>query len=137
VSGDADLAAPEALEKIAEYRRAARLIVEAVHVDYGKRGEGLIKLAAMAAAEVDPVVSRWSQIALWHEARVFCGVNDEEPKLPPESFENRQRRLRLVEGLDRCDRCYSRIADEQDLARWHRLRLAEAERLEAHKGAVS
>lgn len=130
LQGDAMLA------RVREYRLAVRTIIEAEHVPFNRRAVGLIELREMAEREADPVVAHWSQIAIWHEARGFLGVNDDHPDLPPESFEARHRRLRLVEGRGTCPTCYSHIATEDQLARWSRLRRAAHEQRRVHKAAV-
>lgn len=124
------------LARVREYRLAARTIVEAEHVAFNQRAVGLIELREMAEREADPTVAHWSQIAIWHEARSFLGVKDDEPDLPPESFEARHRRLRLVEGRESCPMCYSHIATEDQLVRWSRLRRAEDDRRRVHTAAV-
>jgi len=129
-------ASEEVLKRVHEFRVAARTIVRAVHVDDNRRVIGLIDLAEMARAVSDPTVRTWSERAVWQEAKAFLGMDDEQPALPPEGYERRQRRLRQ-EGEDVCLRCLGSIATEEELRRWSELRRAEVERLERHERAVT
>jgi hypothetical protein len=142
VSGDDEAlsslvnAGEEILKRVHEFRVAARTIVEAVHVDERRRELGLVDLHEMAHAEPDLTVRTWSERAIWQEAKGFLGMDDEQPALPPEGYERRQRRLRQ-EGLETCPACFARIATEEELRRWSELRRAEVERLERHERAVT
>jgi hypothetical protein len=131
MSADVDV-----LDRVREYRVAARKIVGASHVPVKRRCLGLLELADAARAEPDPTVRTWAERSIWEESKAFLGMDDEEPPLPPEGYERRQRRLRL-QGEETCSRCLSRIAAEEELARWSRLRRDAAERRDAHEGAIT
>jgi hypothetical protein len=130
-----EVAGAEVLERIREYRIAARKIVEADHVNFKDRCLGLLELVDLARAENDVLIVRWAELSIWAEARGFLGIHDEAPALPPEPFEDRQRRLRQ-DGYERCPHCFSQIATEEELKRWWSLRRAEAERRDIHERAI-
>ncbi len=123
------------LDRVREYRRAARKIVGADWVDVARRCAGLLELADAVRSEPDLIVRHWAEGAIWEESKAFLGMADEEQPLPPESYEHRQRRLRLM-GEDRCGRCHSVIASEAELARWARLRRDAADRRRVCEEAI-
>lgn len=124
------------LERVRQYRVAARKIVQADWVSVRRRCLGLLELQEAARAEPDLVVRTWSERAVWQESRVFLGVDDDEPVPPPRSYEAAQRHLRS-RGLEECPTCRSALATEDDFARWSRLRLADAERRQIREKAIS
>ena len=124
------------LNRVREYRRAAHKIVEAEWVSVHRRCLGLLELQDAARAEADLTIRTWAERAVWEEAKPFLGVDDGEPTAPPVSYESAQRRLRN-QGLEQCPTCRSRLATEEEFARWSRLRLADAERREIREKAVS
>jgi L-alanine-DL-glutamate epimerase-like enolase superfamily enzyme len=123
------------LDRIREYRRAARAVVRADHAELGERYAALIDLAEAARAEPDPLVATWAQRVIWQESAVFLGVDDGEPDCPPENYERRARALR-AEGYERCPRCLSVLATDRDLERWAAMRRAHYEELRVREQAV-
>jgi hypothetical protein len=91
-------------------------------------------LAEAARAEPDAVVRHWAEAAIWEECREFLGMADGDADLPPASYEAAQRRLRRM-GYSGCPECRAVIATEDQLERWSRGRLAEAEARDARKAA--
>jgi hypothetical protein len=97
--------------RVAEYRRASRVIVRTEYATLQRRCLGLLELVDMARSEADPIITRWYELAIWAESKGFLGLDDkgflglddEEPALPPEPYEHRQRRLR-AEGFETCPR---------------------------------
>jgi hypothetical protein len=87
------------LDRVREYRRAARMAVQAEDHRFQDRCLALVDLAEAARAESDPTVRLWSERAVWEESREFLGMGDDLPEAPPEPFEAAQRRLRS-RGLD-------------------------------------
>jgi hypothetical protein len=124
----------DVLARVRRYREAARLTVRA-DASVKDRCLALLEIGDMAREEPDPTIRTWGEHAIWEEAKGFLGMDDEAPSLPPESYEHRQRRLRL-DGYETCPQCFARVATEQDLRRWSELRRAEAERLERRERAV-
>lgn len=126
----------DVLGRIRRYRQVARTVVESSK-SVRERCLGLLELVDAARYERDSTVRHWAETAIWQESKAFLGVEDEtDPPLPPESYEHRQRRLRLM-GEDTCGRCFGRIATEDELRRWARLRLQDAELRDSRRGAVS
>jgi len=126
----------DVLGRIRRYRQVARTVVESSK-SVRERCLGLLELIETAREERDSTVRHWAEAAIWQESKAFLGVEDEtDPPLPPESHEHRQRRLRLM-GEDTCSRCFARIATEDDLRRWSRMRLQDAELRDARRRAVS
>jgi hypothetical protein len=124
------------LDRVREYRRAARKIVEADWVRTHRRCLALLELAERARAEEDLTVRTWSERSIWEESKEFLGVDDGEPIAPPLSYESSQRRLRN-QGLEQCPTCRARIASEEEFDHWARLRLAAAERRDIRDKAVN
>ena len=122
------------LDRVREYRSAARKIVEASGATVHRRCVALVELAERARAETDLTTRTWSERSIWEESRAFLGFGD-EPTTPPAGYESAQRPLRS-QGLEQCPTCRSRLATEEDFARWGRLRLADAERRENREKAV-
>ena len=126
----------DVLGRIRRYRQVARTVVES-NKSVRERCLGLLELVDAAREEPDSTVRHWAEMAIWQESKAFLGIEDEtEPPLPPESYEHRQRRLRLIEE-DACSRCFARIATEDELRRWSRMRLQDAELRDARRRAVS
>jgi hypothetical protein len=123
------------LDRVREYRTAARKIVEAEWATVKRRCLGLLELQDAARAEPDLTVRTWAERAVWEEAKPFLGVGDGEPVAPPRSYEAAQRKLRNQQ-LERCPTCHASLATEQDFARWARIRKADAERRGAREKAV-
>ena len=126
----------DVLDRVRKYRRAARRIVETDWVSVKRRCLGLLELQDAARAEPDLTIRTWAERAVWEEAKPFLGVDDGEPVAPPMSFEAAQRQLRN-HGLEQCPTCRSRLATEDDFARWSRLRLAEAQRRDIRQKAIN
>ncbi len=120
------------LERVREYRRAARVAVRADEHRLQDRYLVLLDLAECARAEPDLLVRRWAELAIWDESRVFLGVEDEQPQTPPEPFERAQRRLR-IEGYATCPKCLSTLASDVDFDRWRQMRAAHIAELEARE----
>ena len=126
---------PAVLDRIREYREAARLAVGA-DADEQTRQLALLDLVDhLRKTETDALVVRWGELAIWEECRDFLGMADEEPWTPPPSFYATIRRLR-AQGLVACPKCTQRLPEESDLERWSRLRLDASQRREVRKGAV-
>lgn len=122
------------LDRVREYRRAARRIV-AAEASIQRRCLGLLELQDAARSEPDLTIRTWAERSIWEESKAFLGVDDRDPVAPPRSFEAAQRHLRN-RGLDRCPTCHARLATDDDFARWSRIRLADAEQRDAHTKAV-
>lgn len=126
----------DVLERVREYRSAARLAVRADESSIQARCLALVDLAEAARAESDPIVRTWSERAVWEESKRFLGVDDDEHSFPPEPFEGAQRRLR-AQGYATCPSCLSVLASDVDFERWHHQRedhLAELRRREEALG---
>ena len=126
----------DVLERVREYRSAARLAVRADDSSIQARCLALVDLAEAARAEPDPLVRTWSERAVWEESKSFLGVDDEERLIVPEPFERAQRRLRS-EGFETCPRCLSRVATPAEFEVWRNRRedhLAELRRREEALG---
>jgi hypothetical protein len=124
------------LDRVHEYRVAARTIVGTEHATIARRCEGLLELVEMARLEADLTIRTWAERSIWEESKAFLGMNDEGPPLPPEGYERRQRRLR-AEGYETCPHCFARIATEEEQERWSSLRMDAAERRCVREEAVS
>jgi hypothetical protein len=123
------------LARIGQYRKAARIAVQADHAELGERYAALIDLAETARAESDPLVRTWAERAVWEESRIFLGVEDEEHDFPPQNYVRRARALR-AEGYESCPRCLSVLATDRDLERWSAMRRAHIEELRVREQAV-
>jgi hypothetical protein len=130
MSADVDI-----LDRVREYRRAARLAVDAVDHRFQDRCLALIDLAEAARAESDPTVRVWSERAIWQESKRFLGVDDELPEPVPEPFEAAQRKLR-ARGLTACPTCLATLSDEHDWERWHHQREDYLSELRRREGAI-
>ncbi len=130
MSTDADV-----LERVREYRLAARLAVEADAHRFQDRCLALIDLAEAARAESDLTIRTWSERAIWEEARGFLGMDDELPEPVPEPFEAAQRKLR-ARGLTSCPTCLGGLSDERDWERWHHQREDHLAELHRREGAL-
>jgi hypothetical protein len=125
----------EVLARIREYRAATRRAVEADDHRVQDRYLALIDLATAARAEADPLVRLWSERAIWQEARGFVGMDDEPREVPGEGYERAQRRLRSI-GFAACPECRSLLVTEEELDRWARLRLRDAEERDRRAAVV-
>jgi hypothetical protein len=123
------------LDRVREYRRAARKIVETEWASVQRRCLGLLELQDAARAEPDLTIRTWAERSIWEESKEFLGVDDDEPVAPPRSYEAAQRKLRNQQ-LERCPTCHASIATERDFDRWGRIRQTDAERRDAHDKAV-
>jgi hypothetical protein len=116
LSDDADI-----LDRVREYRSAARLAVRSDESTFQARCLALIDLAEAARAEPDLTVRTWSERAVWEESKAFLGMDDEEHSFPPEPFERAQRSLR-AQGYSSCPKCRSSLATDIEFERWHHQR---------------
>ncbi len=89
----------------------------------------------MVREEADPTVRLWAEQSVWAECKAFLGMDDEALGIPPKSYEAAQRQMR-GHGYVECPHCRSRLATDEELARWSRLRIAEAEQRDVQKRAV-
>jgi hypothetical protein len=120
------------IERVREYRRAARVAIRGGQYENRNRYLALIALAEAARAEPDPLVRTWSERAIWEESKGFLGVDDREPEPPGDLYERSQRKLRS-RGYAACPTCKSPLASEVDFERWHHERqdrIAEIRRRE-------
>jgi hypothetical protein len=122
------------LVRVAEYRAAARQIVEADHASVIRRCLKLVELASRAREETDDTVRAWAERSIWEESNAFLSIDDDQP-IPLPSYEAAQRQLRL-RGYESCPTCRARIATEDELARWSRLRTGIAEQRRIRREAV-
>jgi hypothetical protein len=125
----------EVLERVREYRRAARLAVESHDHPFQARCLALIDLAEAARAEPDLTVRTWSERAIWEESKRFLGMDDELPEPVPEPFERAQRKLR-AQGLTSCPTCLSTLATDLDFELWRNRREDYLRTLRRREGAV-
>lgn len=123
------------LDRVREFRKAARIAVQADDHPLQDRYLALIDLAEMARAEPDPLVRRWSELAIWEESRVFLGMDDEDHEFPPQAYEARQHALR-AEGYSSCPRCLAVLATDIDFDRWRRMRAAHIEEMRVREQAT-
>ena len=123
------------LDRVREYREAARLAVRADTATFQSRCLALIDLAESARNEPDPLIRTWGERAIWEEAKSFLGVDDEQPEAPGEHYEAAQRKLR-ARGYGMCPECLTPLADESDLVRWRRMREVHIAETERREGAV-
>src|SRR3712207_5758369 len=105
------------LQRIDEYRAAARKIVEA-SAPLNRRCAGLIELSRSAREEDDPEVARFAERVIFEEAAELLGLR-RPPPVPVDAYGRRQLALR-AEGYECCPRCGSRLATEIDVERWAR-----------------
>ena len=125
----------DVLERVREYRRAARMAVDAHDHRYQDRCLALVDLAEAARAESDLTVRTWAERAIWEESRAFLGMDDELPEPVPEPFEAAQRKLH-ARGLVSCPTCLATLSDERDWERWHHQREDRLKELRRREGAV-
>ncbi len=125
----------DVLERVREYRLAARLAVRADDHRFQDRCLALVDLAEAARAEPDLTVRTWAERAIWEEAKGFLGMDDELPEPIPEPFEAAQRKLR-ARGLTSCPTCLATLSDERDWERWHQEREDHLKELRRREGAV-
>lgn len=123
------------LERVREYRRAARMAVRADDATLHSRYLALIDLAEAARAEPGRLVATWSERAIWEESKRFLGVDDEDHLYPPEPYEAAHRRLR-ARGLVVCPECLSDLATEADFERWHQMRADHIDELRLREEAI-
>jgi hypothetical protein len=123
------------LERVGEYRKAARMAVEADR-DFATRALALLDLADAARAEPDALTARWSELAIWAEAEAFLvGLERKKDAQTGDAWERAQRRMR-AEGYETCPRCRSRIASEKELEAMHLRRLSRIDELERRERAI-
>ena len=123
------------LDRVREYRRAARMAVEA-DVPFETKALALLDVADMARKEPDPVVSRWAELAIWAESEMFLLGRDPVKEAGiGDAWERAQGAMR-AEGYDACPRCRSRIASTEELENLHLRRLRRIDELERRQGAV-
>lgn len=122
------------LDRVAEFRKAARIAVDSPS-ELRKRLLALIEIMDMARREPDPVVARWSELAIFEESRPLLGMDDEALTVPAEPYSRAQRRLRS-QGYATCPECRSSLATEAQLDSWSDLRRAESDRLAMRERAV-
>jgi hypothetical protein len=125
----------DVLDRVRQYRRAARLAVRADDQTFQRRCLALLDLADAARGERDPTVRTWSERAIWEESKAFLGVDDEDHSFPPEPFERAQRRLR-ARGFSTCPTFLSTLATDIDFERWHHQREDHIAHLRRFEGAV-
>ena len=125
----------EVLERVREYRAAARMAVEACSHPVTDRLLALMDLSEFARAEPDPLIATWSERAIWEESKAFLGVDDEEHSFPPEPFERAQRKLR-AQGYSSCPSCLSNLATDFDLEVWRNQRADHLAGLRRREGAI-
>ena len=111
----------DVLDRVREYRAAARLAVRSSKSSVQARCLTLIDLSEAARAEPDLTVRTWSERAVWEESRAFLGMDDEEHSFPPDPFERAQRKLR-AQGYSSCPQCLSNLAMDLDFELWHHQR---------------
>jgi len=123
------------LDRVRQYRKAARQIVEAEWVSVQRRCLGLLELQDAARSEPDLTIRTWAERSIWEESKGFLGCDDRKPVAPQRSYEAAQRQLRN-RGLERCPTCRAALATEQDFGHWSRLRVHDAERRVTSERAV-
>jgi hypothetical protein len=121
------------LDRIREYRIAARHAVEAT--DAGDVGKclALVKLGDLARSEPDLTTRVWAERAIWAEAESF--LLGEERHLVGDPWEQRQRQLRAG-GYDRCPRCLSHVLTPDELESEQRKRDVRIAQLERKQQAI-
>jgi hypothetical protein len=125
----------EILDRVREYRVAARMTVRAEDHPFQTRCLLLVDLAEAARAEQDPTVRTWSERAIWEESKGFLGMDDELPEPVPEPFERAQRKLHAL-GLTSCPTCLSTLATDLDFEIWRNRREDYLRALRRREGAV-
>jgi hypothetical protein len=123
------------LDRIRQFRAAARLAVRTEEATLQSRYYALLDLVDAADAEPDLLVRRWSRVAIWEESREFLGMGDEPSEVVPEPFERAQRQLR-DEGYSSCPRCLAHVATNDELASWRDLRRGHIVEVERRERAV-
>lgn len=122
------------LERLGEYRRAARTAVHAA-APVKTRCLALLDLGAAARAEEERTARDWAERAVWEEARDLLGHGEPPPELPGDPYERRARQLR-AQGYSRCPRCLAELPGDVELERWAELRRVHREQVEARERAV-
>lgn len=123
------------LDRVRQYRKAARIAVQAAEHPLQDRYLALMELAEAARSETDLLVRTWSERAVWEESKIFLGVGDEDDKCPTEPFEAAQRKLR-ARGFSLCPECRAPLATDADFERWHQMRADHITDLERREQAV-
>jgi hypothetical protein len=72
----------DVLDRVREYRVAARKIVRADWVPVKRRCLGLLELADAARAESDLTTRTWAERSIWEESKAFLEMEDTDPVLP-------------------------------------------------------
>jgi hypothetical protein len=124
----------DVLDRVREYRAAARMAVRSDESTIQARCLALVDLAEAARAEPDPTIRTWSERAVWEESKRFLGVDDEEHSFPPEPFERAQRELRS-QGYSSCPTCLSVLARDLDFEIWRNQRADHEAELRRREGA--
>ena len=122
------------LDRVDEYRRAARRAVEAVEAPLKRRYLALLDLADAARAERDPTLRLWAERVIWSESEVFL-LGEEDDIEGPDRWEEKQLALRRA-GETACSRCGSRIATPGDIAMMRRRRAERQADRKTRSGAV-
>jgi hypothetical protein len=124
-----------ALELVGEYRRAARIAVDAVDRPLRVRLLALMDLTDAARREPDPWVRSHAEICVWEEARPLVGAGDQEPAIPGDPVEVAARQLR-AKGYAACPECARPLHGELDFQRWASIRKVSRDREQARRRAI-
>lgn len=122
------------LVEVAEYRRAARLIIRARDMDFPAQGRALVRLARRA---VRRDATGWLYRAVFEECRGFLGLPTTEMKPPPFADPVRRRLAEMVfDGLVQCPECRRPLPGETTLRTWHEDQAAYVRELQRREGAA-
>jgi hypothetical protein len=124
------------ISSVQDYRRAARTIVRETGLTLQERCLGLIELVRDAQAKDDAALRGWGQRAIWEEGREFLGHGAPPSAMPPDPFEDAQRKLRSRRFVV-CPTCLTPLCTDDDFERWHHLRADHRTELERRERAVS
>jgi hypothetical protein len=125
----------EALELVGEYRRAARMAVDAVDRPLRLRLLAALDLVDAARREPDPWTRAHAEGVVWEETRSLVGAGDREPSIPADPVEAAARQLR-AKGYAACPECARPLHGELDFQRWASIRKAFRDREQARRKAV-
>lgn len=123
----------EALDRVREYRRAARMAVEA-DVEWTTKALALLDVADMARREPDPVTRLWCERVIWAEAEPFL-FDEPIDRTVGDAWERAQRKMRAA-GYEACPRCRGRIATQDELEQMALRREQRIRDLEVRQRAV-
>jgi hypothetical protein len=115
------------LDRIREFRIAARHAVESTDAGDKQQLLALMDLADLVRREPDRTTRLWAERVIWAEAASF--ILEEEPPIFGDRWERAQRELRLG-GYEKCPRCLSQVQTLEQLDREQRRRL---ERIQEHE----